>query len=338
MAVEDTGAPAAEPVTFGSIAADTLRESENPTDEATPAVADTGTAPEGDPAVASEVVDGKKVDPDEQAPEDEVLNALEGLDRDAMTPENQATYDALVAARKSMQGDYTRKTQAVKQTVAEQVAEGIAAKMAEFQAAPTPQAQPAAPSDEDYEASLWEGLPVPTMTLAEAMEAEGPEGLEAYIAQQVDYRSGYNARKEVMAAVRDVLAPQIAGLSNFVSTAQSDASDQMLGAFRTANPDLAGADGGVDMALKMLESGLAGTLEEAAPMARLLLFGNEHIQKATEMGFTAGQKRQKTIKDAQSRFSVPAGSTGASATDASKLKGKSFAQIREMTLSGELEE
>jgi hypothetical protein len=325
------------PASFGSLAADVLAQSENPgTDEgqAAPA-ADAPAGEAGDlEADAGEGTEGGEApegESAEQAEQAEILNALEAIDRDTLTPEQQVTYDELLAAHKSMQADYTRKTQKVAEqarTMEQQVAAEVEARMAALREEFAPQT-PEAPADADFEAQLWSGLGEP-VSIEQAIDAEGPEGISTYIMQQATFI----ARREVMAAIQQVIAPQLSQVNSFVTEQQANTVDGILTAFTTANPDIAKLEGGVDLAIQLVQGGVAKTLDDAAPMVRSIKLGDQKVQQATQLGIQAGAAQAKAVKEARERINVPSGATVPHTPAASQLKGQGFGSIAQAIVAG----
>lgn len=266
---------------------------------------------------------------------EEILDSLADLDPESIPENLRPLYDDLMERRRLMQTDYVRKTQqladgrrAVEQertefdsrvqaAVQEELAKhGVAALRPE----PQQQAQ-AGPTLEQLAYDLG-----PLVTLEQIAKSDDPEVFQRYVQQQATIE----ARRAVSDAMAQVVMPQIGQVASTVTAQQQEAAMQRLSKFNADNPDLVEH---IDKVLGLLEAGIAKDLDEAAAATRKVLFGDQQVQQAFELGTQAATARAQKIETNKEKFDVPAGSTAPGAT-AKPDPSMSFRDLARQAISG----
>jgi hypothetical protein len=222
------------------------------------------------------------------------------MDRESVPPELLPTYDALVDAYKSIQKGLTPKLQEAAAAVEERdaLAAQVEALTAQVAAIGTlGQPQYADPSDESQ---FYSGLGNP-LSFDAVLASDDPKALHEYIEQ----RTMVNARK-VGKQIIDFLGPQVGQVAQTMSAQQESAMATIANNFLAANPDVAPFRGEIG---RMLSSGLASDMDDAAAKVRAIHFSAKQTTEAFELGAKARAARDEQVRDNKGRFSVPAGST-----------------------------
>lgn len=315
------------PATFDSVAAGVVADFENPTPDA----GDTGETPEASTEDAGDLEaeagdtpegeDGAEGEGGDQAEQNTVLNALADLPRDQVPEDLLPLYDRLIDARKQMQADYTRKTQAVAQQrseLQEQIDAGVQQALAQLypqgipqQGTTEPQA-PGTPLAEVVWTGLGDGKP---MTIEQVWESTNPADLGNFIVA--------SARQVVAEAMQGVINPRLESLAQYAESATEKAAAAYVDQFVSEHPEV---EPYLDEAIMLVERGAEPDLESAAQTVLWKHTGEQQLAQAVELGVQAGAARKAEIDDNKQRFSTPSGSTKP-ATGKTIRKGMSFDEV-----------
>lgn len=336
---------------FSSVAASVIEASENPVGEAAPEPAPAGepaaAAPEGTPAAGGGEAPTGEAGETPAAAEggneprtDEVLNALADWKREDVPEDLLPIYDTVVEARKHMQADYTRKTMAVaeerKEVEAAQadldarIQAGVQAQLVALGVPMQGQPQQGAPANADPMMRFWSPDMGEPVTIEQAMEAADPSLFQRYVSQQTTVA----ARAAAMDVFNQLVGPQLQQVTGTVQSQQERAADAYVEAFALANPELAANPDGLDTALRLVQSGLARDLDDAAPKAMQILFGEQRVAQAAQVGYQAAQTAAANVAANKEQYSVPSNSTVPKPAPGTGLKGLTFGQIGQKVVEG----
>ncbi len=261
---------------------------------------------------------------DWENPSDELIARLGG----------QESFEVLKTAYKSMQADYTRKTQKVAEIkgFSEEETERLRAIIAqEGQQQPTGAAPEAAPdragqlTPERVQAWLYEGLGEP-LTFQQVIASENANDLDRYFRQLAQVA----ARTETFQFSQAVL-PTVQQLQAQYGARDVAEANEQITTFFAANPDLEAHRESIGALIAAGKS-----LEEAGAFVRAATTRDQAVAQATTAAIQLGREQAKQVQDNQAAFSVPSSTTapaGPSGVTPEAAKDLSLKQIAERAIA-----